>query len=286
MAYTQFDSTKPVGTDTGPNFATSANANDKALRDAIIMGAMHGFLFSVTAGTGTAKQPQYMFWKNGTIWLRATLTWGTTGGQKYNITQIVWDLSINSGSDYTTAPGGNMDTMTLTYDSSGNLTATTGDGAFVSWLMSLIGRMGLAEDNITTLLADVATLGTMSTQNANAVAITGGTLETTYSREKTTVLGNLNASQAIDWKAQGVVTVTITGSSAVFTWSNLPPGGSGGMSGSLLMRIVNGGLSSGLFANARVPAGFTLSTSGTDWVSLMCVDGTTPEVTGAGKAVA
>src|SRR6266511_1499841 len=115
MAYTQFDATKPDGaTQAGSAFSTSTNANDKALRDAILSGAMHGFVFSVSGGT--AAEPATLFWKNGTTWLRATITWGTTGGEDGQMKTIVWDLSINSGTDYTTAPGGAIDTQTLTYD--------------------------------------------------------------------------------------------------------------------------------------------------------------------------
>lgn len=288
MAYTQFDATKPVGTDTGPNFATSANANDKALRDAIIMGAFHGFLFSVVVGTGTAKQPQYMFWKNGTIWVRATVTWGSSGGSNYNITQIVWDLSINGGSDYTTAPGGNIDTQGFTYDTNGNLTATTGDGGITSWLLSLIGRMGVAEGNITSLLASVAALGSMSLQSAAAVAITGGTADLNREREKTLVVAALTGAQNLDWNAYGVFVITVTGAGANFTYSNLPPGGNGGMSGGVIIKLTNGGLAtsvSSLLGSAKKPAGMTLSAAATDWIALMCVDGTTPEVTGVTKAV-
>lgn len=279
MAYSQFDATKPDGSvDTGPAVPDNANINDKALRDAIITGQMHGFVFSVTGGT--ARQPGTMLWKNGAVWLKVVLTWGTTSGAKYNITEAVWSLSINSGSAYD-----QIDDQTFTYDSSGNLTATTAAGGFSSWLISLIGRIGLLEDAATSLNASIAGLGTISTQDADAVNITGGAAELDYEREKTTVLGNLNASQAINFKAQGVVTVTVTGSSATFTYSNLPPGGNGGMSGGLLFKVTNGGLATNLFGSAKKPSGFSLSTSGTDWVALMCVDGSTPEVTGVTKAV-
>lgn len=279
MAYSQFDATKPVGTDTGPVVPATANVNDKALRDGIITGQMHGFLFS--ASGGTARQPAIMLWKNGVVWLRATITWGTTSGEKYNIKEVVWALSLNSGVAYD-----QIDDQVFTYDAAGNLTATTAAGGFSSWLISLIGRMGNAEDNIVANIAGINAFGTMADQNANAVAIADGYAELTYEREKTLALGALNASQAINWKAQGVVTVTVTGASATFTYSNLPPGGNGGMSGGLLVKVVNGGLATNLFGSAKKPAGFSLSSAATDWVALMCVDGTTPEITGVTKAVA
>jgi hypothetical protein len=236
-------------------------------------------LFS--ASGGTARQPTTMLWKNGAIWLRAVVTWGTTGGETYNIKEMVWSLSLNSGGAYD-----QIDDQTFTFDTAGNLTATTAAGGFTSWLMSLIGRVGVNEANIATALASVGGYGSMALQNANAVQISGGSAELSYEREKTTLLGNLAGSVAIDWKAQGVVTVTVTAAGATFTYANLPPGGAGGMSGGLLVKVVNGGLATNLFGSAKKPAGFSLSNPGTDWVAMMCVDGTTPEVTGVTKAVA
>lgn len=55
MAYTVFDATKPDPTvDDGTDGYNNARTNLTALRDAIVMGQMQGFLFSKTDGTGTA----------------------------------------------------------------------------------------------------------------------------------------------------------------------------------------------------------------------------------------
>lgn len=85
MAYNGFQATKPDGADTGPNVVDDANRNDKALRDATVALMFGGFEFSITVGTGSTRRPQYMFWKNGSggsaPWVRATITWGTTGGE-------------------------------------------------------------------------------------------------------------------------------------------------------------------------------------------------------------
>jgi hypothetical protein len=278
MSYTQFDATKPDGADSGPQIPDTANANDKALRDAIMMGQMPGFAFSCSGGT--ARQPATMLWTNGATILKAALTWGSSGGSDYNVTAVTWSLSTNGGGAYDA-----IEAQTFTYDSNGNLTATANAGGFGSWLMSLIGRIGVVEAEIVALLADNAALGTMSTQNANAVAITDGSAQLTYEREKISAIGNLNASHAIDWTAQGVVTVTVTGSSAAFTYSNLPSGGNGGMAQALLFKVTNGGLATSLFGSAKKPAGFSLSSGATDWVSVVCVDGTTPEVVGVTKNV-
>jgi hypothetical protein len=120
MAYNAFTNGKPIGTDTGPDAIDYIRNNEMALRDAITIGAMKGWNYSKTDGTGSAEQPQYVYYKNGTEWLRGTLTWGTTGGESGNVTVAVWAYSSNSGGAWDT-----IGTETITYDSSGNVTATT-----------------------------------------------------------------------------------------------------------------------------------------------------------------
>lgn len=120
----------------------------------------------------------------------------------------------------------------------------------------------------------------LSQVNANALPIGSTSLpEFTYERESITALGNLNASQAINWLSQGFVTVTVTGASATFTYTNLPA--TNGQA--ILFRVTNGGLATNLFGAAIVPAGFALSVAGVDWVSVACVDGTNVEVIGLTK---
>jgi len=125
MAYTAFDSTKPVGTQTGTAFATSTRANILALRDAIAaMGSVQGFNYSYT--TGTADQPTTILFKRSTEWIKLVLTWGTTGGEAGNVTKAAYYYSSNSGGAYDgMADAAGYYVMTLTYDSNGNLTATT-----------------------------------------------------------------------------------------------------------------------------------------------------------------
>ena len=56
MAYTQFDASKPDGaTQAGSAFSTSANANDKALKDGILSGRIPGYTLSVVNGSGSAS---------------------------------------------------------------------------------------------------------------------------------------------------------------------------------------------------------------------------------------
>lgn len=234
MARTAFDATKPdAATQNGTTFGASAVANDKALRDCIVSGQMEGFVFSATNGTGTAAQPQYFYWKNGTTWIRATNTWESTGDKDGNLTTQLWELSTNSGGAYDT-----IVTEGFTYDASGNLLTTTAGGSLMAWVLAKMAPLkkviaGLAS-HIALTGASAHGLGTISTQAASSVAITGGTVNGTTVGASTPAAGTftraseqlntytpaLNAGQALDW-AKGGSVVTTNGTNAL-TFSNVP----------------------------------------------------------------
>lgn len=124
MAYTLFDPATPASSQTGTAFATSARNNLNAIRDAAILGG--GFPgFNLAASGGTADQPTQLLYSKGTERVRATLTWGTVGGEAGNVTVAVYAYSANSGADYTTTPNGAIGTKTISYDASGNVVSTT-----------------------------------------------------------------------------------------------------------------------------------------------------------------
>lgn len=120
MAYTAFDSTKPDATEqTLTQMGQSERDNFLAIRDAVIMGG--GFYgWNMAAAGGTASQPATLTYSKSTERVRATLTWGTSGGEAGSVTQAVYAYSSNSGTDYDT-----IGTKTITYDGNGNVTATT-----------------------------------------------------------------------------------------------------------------------------------------------------------------
>jgi hypothetical protein len=118
MAYTPFDSTKPTTSQTRQAAIDSIHANEMANRDMAIIGDAKGWDYSVSGGT--AEQPAITYRKNGAEWLRATLTWGTTGGEAGNVTVATYAYSSNSGGAWDT-----IGTLTFTYDANGNLTSTT-----------------------------------------------------------------------------------------------------------------------------------------------------------------
>ena len=119
MAYTQFVATSPdATTQNGTQFAQAIRYNQAALRDAIVTGSLKGWNFSKSGGTD--EQPTTILYKNGTDWLRITLTWGTTGGEAGNVTVAVYAFSSTSGGAYDT-----IGTKTITWDVNGLCTATT-----------------------------------------------------------------------------------------------------------------------------------------------------------------
>ncbi len=118
MAYTAYDGTHPDASSNGTTFATECRQNFAAMRDAVVLGVMKGWNYSVAGGT--AEQPAELYLKDGTEWIKQAVTWGTTGGEAGNATVIVASYSANSGSAYDT-----IGTLTIAYDASGNVTSTT-----------------------------------------------------------------------------------------------------------------------------------------------------------------
>lgn len=116
MTYTAFDLSKPTTAQTRQAAITSILQNGLALRDACVIAQFPGFDYSVSGGT--AAQPAIMYFKKSAEWIKAALTWGSSGGSDGNVTVAVWSYSADSGSSYST-----IGTATYTYDTDGNLTA-------------------------------------------------------------------------------------------------------------------------------------------------------------------
>lgn len=126
MSYTALDVSKPDATSqNGTAFAASTRDNIRTLRDALVaFGAVQGFNYSYT--TGTADQPTTTLYKRGTEWIKSVLTWGTAGGEAGNVTKRALYYSSNSGVAYDPmADASGNYVLTLTYDGSGNCTATS-----------------------------------------------------------------------------------------------------------------------------------------------------------------
>lgn len=231
MAYTPLDTSKPVISNARSTDIAAINANQLALRDAIIIGRVAGWTLSVTNGTGTAEEPQYRYWTNSANTnqvLRAAYTY--SGGY---VTAITWAYS-------TTGSGGTYDTIaaeTVTYDGSNNQTAGS-HSSLLSWLYEWAGKLKALRTLYTAHAAATGTsvhgLGTISTQAANSVAITGGTISgasvglstpaeglfTRAAEQFNTYTPSSGASQALDW-AKGGSSLTNSGSNTV-SFTNVP----------------------------------------------------------------
>lgn len=116
MAYLPFTSDKPVITDTGGQVIDRTRENLMALRDAIVTGALVSWDLATADITGPAAEPTQLVYKKSTEWIKLVITWGTSGGEDGQPKTIVYSYSANSGSLYDT-----IGTLTMTYDSSGNL---------------------------------------------------------------------------------------------------------------------------------------------------------------------
>jgi len=118
MVYTSFTEGKPDIVDTGGDVIDTTRENLMALRDAIVMGMLVSW--DLSASGGTAKEPTTLLYSKGTERIRATVTWGTSGGSDGGPTSILWEYSADSGSTYDV-----IGTLSATFDVDGNVTASS-----------------------------------------------------------------------------------------------------------------------------------------------------------------
>ena len=162
-AYTALDVTKPAIGNARSTDIAALLANTIDLRDGIIMGRISGWTLTTASNV---EEPAWRKWANGAYALRATYTY--TAGY---VTNVVWQWSNDPSATWAT-----IATETATYTS----THQTGgaNSSLLSWLYEWIGKFKDLRTLYTAHAAATGTaahgLGTMSTQAASAVAITGG----------------------------------------------------------------------------------------------------------------
>lgn len=174
------DTTAPAGSDSPAQFSTDLQTQLRGLRDAALTGRLKGFAYSQTQGTGPdAARPQYHTWLNSTLSLgfRMKIVYGGTGN--WQLTSIEWEWSNDNGASWAS-----MGTASAnTYDGSNNLTASTNASSLVQLIAQLWTKATKVVSDLASHLAGTGTavhgLGSMSTQGASAVAITGGTINGT-----------------------------------------------------------------------------------------------------------
>lgn len=286
MAYTAFDPALPDGSfQNGAAVVQSINDNAYAAWTAIAMGMLPNW--SLVPSGGTAEQPTQFLFDDGNSpsqQIKGVVTWGTTGGQTGNITQIVWTVS-QAGAAFDA-----VCTQVFTYDVNGYLTGSSGGAGIFTFFAYLLGRVKAQLVRIVALEALFAGLGNMSLQDASAVSILGGTVLATlgsstvlnpawvkYMREKRIDLGGGTPANTftLDFAAGGTF-ICAPGNNFTFAINNAPPTG---LVQKCVVIVVNAaGFTSTLPAGySWGGAGEPVWTSGIDVCTVLCVaDATNP----------
>lgn len=138
MAYAYLDITIPDGvTQTGPEVTPSIRANQDAIADGVIMGALVGWNMQVTAGS--AEQPTEMtyFHESAVGRLRETITWDANG----NPEKIFYERSYDDGTTWE-----EIGTKNIAWSPEGAATA-------ISWTTPVAqGAQGAAATRVTPML--------------------------------------------------------------------------------------------------------------------------------------
>lgn len=126
MVYTPYVNNKPDIADAGQDVIDDSRENLEALRDAIMMGKIFDWDMTVTAGGGSASEPDEIAWRyqgTGDLEVRATITWGTAGGSDGNPVTIVYAFTGNRTAGTPTYD--TIGTLTNTYDVNGEITSNS-----------------------------------------------------------------------------------------------------------------------------------------------------------------
>ena len=258
-----FDGTKPSGSDTGANFASSANANDLALRDMVVTGGDGSLAWSYSQSGADPFRPVTITLANGTQRERWALTWSGN-----DITQITASYSPNSGTSWTTLG-------VFTYSVSG--ANVTGGNVGSMLLARLVALTSLTYTNNGSIAGHIATgtgahgIGSLAAQNANSVAITGGSiadvsLQYIVARGRTVNLGNISGATYIDLNAGDVFYGTVVGNTQ-FYLLNVISGAAPNPAGSFTLELTNPGAYSVVWPSGTLwPGGIapTRTASGVD----------------------
>lgn len=173
-----FDSTSPAGSDSPSQFVTDVQTQLRSLRDMACAGRVKGFVYSRTTGTGPgADRPQYHTWLSSALSLgfRLAVTYGGSGS--WQLSTVQWEWSNDNGATWASMGSA----AALTYDGSNNVTASTNQGGFLILLFELWTKAAKVVSDLAAHVALTGTsahgLGSVSTQSASAVALTGGTAD-------------------------------------------------------------------------------------------------------------
>lgn len=97
MAYTEFDRTVPVITDTRQEVVDDSRYNLNALFDALLIGDFPGYNYTLATEDGDGN-PTNIYLKNGNDWVRSDIEYNTDG----NAATISCFYSDDGGSTWVT----------------------------------------------------------------------------------------------------------------------------------------------------------------------------------------
>lgn len=238
-AHTDFDSNNPQGSQAPTPAMSSALGNDRSLRDMILTGRVEGFVQSRTTGTGPdATRPQLVTWYNSSLGIgfRWNITWSG-----FQIASVLEEWTNDSAATWTAVNSAQANT----YDASNDITASTNAGGWVTMFFEVWTKVLKVASDFAGHIASTGTavhgLGTIATQAANAVALTGGSLNgvtigasTRAAGDFTRITEDLNtyapgagAGVAVDWGKGGAV-ITTNGTNAI-TFTGIPSSGLAGV---------------------------------------------------------
>lgn len=123
MPYDHYDYTLPdPSIQDGDEVFNSIRINLNAMRDSIVIQGFVGWNY--TPSGGTADQPAVFLYSKEHAsgeweYIKGEVTWGTSGGEDGNVTQVVYSYSTD---DITYVA---MGTKTITYDADGYVTGSS-----------------------------------------------------------------------------------------------------------------------------------------------------------------
>ena len=220
--YQPLDDTKPDGAHAPPVYGDEDLANVRALRDGIVSGFVPGWAFAFATVAGVSDT---YTWSKGVFRLRATVAY--TAGL---ISSVTWEWSEDSGGSYANINTGGA-AVAVTSNAQGIITAMANDAAAWILAISAMQRASKGGGDIAAHAALVGPaahgLGTLSTQNANAVALTGGTAQaiaaTLLTRLSPAAPPTLVTATPLDWAARPTQ-VEIAAGATINGFTNAQPG--------------------------------------------------------------
>jgi len=179
-AYVPLDPNSPSGPTQAPDVYSAKDlANVRALRDSVVCG-FSSSVWGYTQNGGTTGQPVNRFWSNIPMYINAIHTYD--GTNPFLPATIKWQWSNDGAATWADMDPGGPAALTWALDANYGWVITNvsrGAGLWPWAIQALVNsQAGYRQNGAHAALVGTAVhgLGTMSTQNANAVAITGGNI--------------------------------------------------------------------------------------------------------------